>query len=201
MTDEETGGTSPPTEGAAKPAQAEQDRQTGAVATPPPAGPQPTAVTAGRGAGEPTANANARRAVETGKVRPGAGRLSAVRTRPMPVSSRTHFKDEGEQYHYHWFGNDPMRIEYALSLGYEFVTGGDGKHLEAAGQVAMRVPYGDFAERKNIINQQVTPAAEAAPRQSFLALAESKNVEAEDQTRTHRGGFSTVASESNAKEA
>lgn len=175
-------------------------KQMGAVVTPPPPGPQNTAVTTARGTGEPTANANARRAVETGKSKIAGARLVGVRTRPMPVSSRTHFQDEGQENHYHWFGDDPMRIEYALSLGYEFVTDKEGKKLKAAGQVAMCIPYQDFAERKNIINTVVTPRAELAPRESFLALAEKQGVEADDQTRTHRGAFSTVVNEPNEKE-
>src|SRR5690349_19911553 len=70
--------------------------------------------------GEPLANANARQgmtaerlAVERGEV------LSNVETRPMPVSGRVN-SGQQEGYHYHWFGDDAMRIQYAQNLNYEF---------------------------------------------------------------------------------
>jgi hypothetical protein len=200
MADNPQTGGSPPSPASSKPpSEATLAKETGAVATPPPPGPS-TVQTSRAASGDPLASANARRGMEKGLVTPDEV-LVGVETRQMPVQSRTTFPNEGKPdengkaWHYHWFGDDPMRLQVAKQQGYEVVKDSVGNPMKLAGQVAMRVDYDSFAKRKNHIQRNVTPARERAPRDSFMQLAEKSGVEAEDKTRSHRGPMSSVAGE------
>jgi hypothetical protein len=149
--------------------------------------------------GEPTASANARRGMEQGLATRGT--LLSVQSRPMPVTERSAFPDEGtpdengQRWHYHWFGNDAMRLQRAYALGYEQVKTQDDKPMELAGQVAMRIPLEKYLERKDNLNRVINPTFERAPREGFAATGESAGIETEDRSRTKRAPFSAVANE------
>jgi hypothetical protein len=149
--------------------------------------------------GEPTASANARRGMEQGMATRAT--LLSVQSRPMPVTERSAFEMEGvadengKKWHYHWFGNDPMRIFRAEQLGYEPVKTSDGKNMEMAGQVAMRVPYESYLARKDVLNRQINPQFERAPREGFAGTGEAAGVDTEDRSRTKRAPFSAIAGE------
>jgi hypothetical protein len=150
-------------------------------------------------AGEPTASANARRGMEKGMT--NRATLLSVQSRPMPVTERSAFEMEGiedengQKWHYHWFGNDPMRLFRAEQLGYEYVKNSDGEKMEMAGQVAMRTPLNDFLARKDVLNKQINPQFERAPREGFAGTGEAAGVDTEDRSRTKRAPFSTIAGE------
>jgi hypothetical protein len=109
-------------------------------------------------------------------------------------------RNEADGYHYHWFGDDVMRTEYGLGLGYEFadMEGNAAEYDKAAkmgGLVRMRVSNDNYRSRKDRLNRIITPKAERAARDNFISTGEQldQDLAPFDSTRTRTGPFSQVA--------
>lgn len=148
--------------------------------------------------GDPLTNANARKGIEELNSVPRAT-LRNVVTHAAPVASRLH-QNEKEGYHYHYFGDDTMRIEHGKALGYVFadVFGEPcdyDKAFKVGGVVRMRILEAEYRQRKERLYRVEVPKRERAARENFLAVGESLNpdTQPEDLTRSHRGPFSAMA--------